>query len=272
MTCHQKEGKVIKFHQKLWKTKPYPGDSCESTLKQPLTFSAFLRHHLNCYHMANFSPVLVAYDLGSDYWSFLRLKFPTGLYGLGQETGKGKSQWLFKWWKIAFSLSLPKSTLNLLLYLDQMLKLLVDGEQPKGFLQWLNIQELRGITLTGRESTAGLSLPPGLFPGMGLEVMKQEHFPSNDGHLCLSAIYCGLCNFPGGSDRKESTCNAGDLGLIPGSGRYLGEGNSNPLQYSCLENSMDRGPHQATVHGVLKEGSEWVWYSGHSLRTLGLHK
>ena len=59
---------------------------------------------------------------------------------------------------------------------------------------------------------------------------------------------------------------------IPGSGRYPGEGNSNPLQYSCLENSMDRGPHQATVHGILKEGSEWVWYSGHSLRTLGLHK
>ena len=59
---------------------------------------------------------------------------------------------------------------------------------------------------------------------------------------------------------------------IPGSGRYPGEGNSNPLQYSCLENSMDRGPCWATVHGELKEGSEWVWYTGPSLRTLGLHK
>ena len=47
--------------------------------------------------------------------------------------------------------------------------------------------------------------------------------------------------FPGGSDGKASTRNAGDLGLIPGLGRFPGEGNSNPLQYSCLENSMDRG-------------------------------
>ena len=47
--------------------------------------------------------------------------------------------------------------------------------------------------------------------------------------------------FPGGSDCKESTCSAGDLGLIPGSGRSPGEGNGNPLQYPCLENSMDRG-------------------------------
>ena len=47
--------------------------------------------------------------------------------------------------------------------------------------------------------------------------------------------------FPGGSDGKESACNAGDPGSIPGSGRSLGEGNGNPLQYSCLENPMDRG-------------------------------
>ena len=46
--------------------------------------------------------------------------------------------------------------------------------------------------------------------------------------------------FPGGSDGKESVCNAGDQGLIPESGRSPGEGNDNPLQYSCLENSMDR--------------------------------
>ena len=48
-------------------------------------------------------------------------------------------------------------------------------------------------------------------------------------------------SFPGGSDGKESACNAGDLGSIHGLGRSPGEGNSNPLQYSCLENSMDRG-------------------------------
>ena len=46
--------------------------------------------------------------------------------------------------------------------------------------------------------------------------------------------------------------DAKDLGSIPGSGRFLGEGNGNPLQYSCLENSMDRGTWQATVHGVAK--------------------
>jgi len=55
-----------------------------------------------------------------------------------------------------------------------------------------------------------------------------------------------------GSDGKESTCNAGDLGSIPGSGRSPGEGNGSPLQYSCLENSMDRGPWWATVHGIEK--------------------
>ena len=58
--------------------------------------------------------------------------------------------------------------------------------------------------------------------------------------------------FPGGSDGKESACNVGDLGSIPGSGRFPGEGNGNPLQYSCLENSMDRGAWWATVHGVAK--------------------
>ena len=57
---------------------------------------------------------------------------------------------------------------------------------------------------------------------------------------------------PGGSDGKESACNAGDLGLSPGSGRSPGEGNGNPLQYSGLENSMDRGAWWATVHGVTK--------------------
>ena len=53
---------------------------------------------------------------------------------------------------------------------------------------------------------------------------------------------------------KESGCNAGDLGLIPGSGRSPGEGNGYPVQYSCLENSMDRRAWQATVHGVARVG------------------
>ena len=58
--------------------------------------------------------------------------------------------------------------------------------------------------------------------------------------------------FPRGSDGKESPSNAGDLGLTPGLGRSPGEGNGNPLQYSCLENPMDRGAWQATLHGVAR--------------------
>ena len=58
--------------------------------------------------------------------------------------------------------------------------------------------------------------------------------------------------FPGGSDGKESACNARDPGSVPGLGRSSGEGNGYPLQYSCLENPMDRGGFQATVHRVAK--------------------
>ena len=60
----------------------------------------------------------------------------------------------------------------------------------------------------------------------------------------------GYIGFSCGSNGKESTCNAGDLGLIPRLGRSPGEGNGYPLQCSCLENHMDRGAGQATVHGV----------------------
>ena len=62
--------------------------------------------------------------------------------------------------------------------------------------------------------------------------------------------------FPVGSNSKESIFNEGFLGLIPGLGRSSGEGNSYPLQYSCLENSMDRGAWQATVHGVTKSWTQ----------------
>ena len=61
-----------------------------------------------------------------------------------------------------------------------------------------------------------------------------------------------LARGSGGSDGKESACNAGDLGSIPGSGRSHGEGNVNPLQYSCRENPMDRNAWQVRVHGVAK--------------------
>ena len=62
--------------------------------------------------------------------------------------------------------------------------------------------------------------------------------------------------FPGSSAGKKSACNVGDLGLIPGLGRSPGEGQDNPLQYSCLENPMNRGAWQATVHGVAKSQTQ----------------
>ena len=68
--------------------------------------------------------------------------------------------------------------------------------------------------------------------------------------MCIQLSVCE--GFPGGSHGKESACNTGYLGLIPGLGRSPGEENGYPLQYSCLENSMDRGAWWATVHGVTK--------------------
>ena len=66
-----------------------------------------------------------------------------------------------------------------------------------------------------------------------------------------------LCNVSlGAPDGKESACNSGDPGSIPGSIRYTREGNSNPLQYSHLEKSMDRGAWWATVHGVAKSWTQ----------------
>ena len=65
-------------------------------------------------------------------------------------------------------------------------------------------------------------------------------------------INIDLSKFLGGSDIKESACNVGNSGSISVSGRSPGEGNGNPLQHSCLENSMDRGAGRATVHGIAK--------------------
>ena len=64
--------------------------------------------------------------------------------------------------------------------------------------------------------------------------------------------------FPHSSVGKESACNAGYLGLIPGLGRFPGEGNGNPLQYSCLENPRDGETWQTTVHGVARVGHDLV--------------
>ena len=90
-------------------------------------------------------------------------------------------------------------------------------------------------------------------PGQAWKAGCLQQKWQEEGRWCLcnlKVILCSIHSFPGGSDGKESACNAGDLGLIPGSGRSPGEGNGNPLQYSCLENLIDRGAWQAMVHGV----------------------
>ena len=73
---------------------------------------------------------------------------------------------------------------------------------------------------------------PGGLPSMG------SHTVGHDWSDLAAAVY--MLGFPGGSEVKASARNVGDLGSIPGSGRSSGEGNGNPLQYSCLENPMDR--------------------------------
>ena len=74
-------------------------------------------------------------------------------------------------------------------------------------------------------------------------------------YIIKGIIYLYCWDFASGSGDKECGCNAGDLGFIPGSGGSPGEGNSYLLQYSCLENSMDRGACWATVRGVAMNGT-----------------
>ena len=80
--------------------------------------------------------------------------------------------------------------------------------------------------------------------------------PDMNEHSTAQFILNTGWDFPGGSDSKASAHNVGDPSSIPGSRRYSGEGNGNPLQDSCLENSMDRGAFQATIHGVTRS---WTW-------------
>ena len=82
------------------------------------------------------------------------------------------------------------------------------------------------------------------------KIWKQPTCPSTDEWIKNMLYICTYRGFPGGSGSKKSACNVGDLGLIPGLGRSPGGGHGNQLQYSCLENSMDRGTWRATVHGV----------------------
>ena len=80
--------------------------------------------------------------------------------------------------------------------------------------------------------------------------MLRYHHTGKQNYTTTYLYTTTFFGFPGGSEVKASACNAGDLGLIPGLGKYPGEGNGNPLQYSCLKNPMDGGAWWTTVHGV----------------------
>ena len=95
---------------------------------------------------------------------------------------------------------------------------------------------------------------------MRFQQQKQLQFSTED-LTCPAEVTHFQCiisrwGFPDGSDGKESACNMGDPGSIPGWGKSPKEGNGNPPQYSCLENSIDRGVWQATVHGVAKSWTQ----------------
>ena len=103
-------------------------------------------------------------------------------------------------------------------------------------------------------------LPADTRPGLRQAKSPLCHSPAGGpwAHHLTSSLLQGwnrisvLSTFPGGSEDKASAWNAGDAGSVPGLGRSSGEGNGNPLQYSCLENPMDRGAWQATVYRVAK--------------------
>ena len=95
-----------------------------------------------------------------------------------------------------------------------------------------------------------------------VEVQSPNHWTAREvpGWILFFFFWIGSAGlgggFPHSSVGKESACNTGDLGSIPGLGRYPAEGNGNPLQYSCLENLMDRGAWRAAVHGVARVGHD----------------
>ena len=102
--------------------------------------------------------------------------------------------------------------------------------------------------------TVAWKIPRTEEPGR-LQSMRAQRV-GHDWVTSLSFPYTVGAGFPGGSVDKESACNAGNAGSMPGSGRSPGGGHSNPLQYSCLENPMDRGALWATVHSVSRNQAQ----------------
>ena len=90
-------------------------------------------------------------------------------------------------------------------------------------------------------------------------MLRSSLFSTSSAILVISCLFDNSYSdrgFPGGAEVKASACNVGDLGSIPGLGRSPGEGNGNPLQYSCLENPVDGGAWWATVHGSQRVGHD----------------
>ena len=114
---------------------------------------------------------------------------------------------------------------------------------------WLVSVCLPVCSPSGKEQTYFFSHPERLSPNTQLQIELAVQLSSLTDHSCWLGMDMG---FPGGSAGKESACNAGALSSIPGSGKSPGGGNGNPLQYSCSDNSMDRGTWRATIHGVTK--------------------
>ena len=101
------------------------------------------------------------------------------------------------------------------------------------------------------EESAGYGLHNNVIVPNTTELYTQECLREWVLYVCLPQLKIKR-GFPDSSAGKESACNAGDLGLVPGLGKSPGERNGSPLQYSCLENSMDREAWWATVHGITK--------------------
>ena len=121
--------------------------------------------------------------------------------------------------------------------------------QPRALLRAASIHHPQGVLLPGLQArvTVGSRAEPPFLMAL-YQYISTSSF--------LNCIIHENRGFPGGSDGKASARNAGDLDSIPGSGRAPGEGNGNPLQYSCLENSMDGAAWWATVHGVAKSQTQ----------------
>ena len=107
-----------------------------------------------------------------------------------------------------------------------------------------NIESRKFTELKGEMDTSHTDTPRGFTKCLSLSMIQQAD--------CLFLIHIHIFYFSTGSDGKACANNSGDPGSFTGSGRFSGEGNGNPLQYSCLENPVNRGAWWATVHGVTK--------------------